>query len=730
MSRNLRILLVGIGTFILVLLIVPFLIPVNQFRPSIEEKASAALGRKVTLGSLRLSILSGSIAAENLSIGDDPKFSSSPFLTAKSVKVGIELLPLIFSKRLNVTAITIQNPQVMFISNAAGRWNYSSLGGSSDKAEFTLAPGSARSSGSTVSPAVLAIKKLDLNDGQFNIGSTILEKHSTYDHANVSASDVSVTHKFPVDVSVDLPGGGKFKLNGRVGPFNRSDVSLTPVNASLNVSSLNLALTGFLDPSLGLGGTLDLNATLGSQNGEADTKGTAKLSKALLVAGGSPASEPVVVDFSTKYYLRENAGVLSPSTVKIGSAAAHLNGTYHAAQDIVVNIKLDGQDMPAKDLESFLPALGIILPKGATLQVGTLNANLNLIGPTNKLVTSGNVGLYGAKLTGFDLGSKLSAIASITGIQTGKYLQIEKLTTNLRMVPDGLKADHVLIVVPSFGNLVGGGGIDSKNNLDFDMTATLNDAPGAAGSPASTTAGTIATSSGAGGGHEIGTPRSIRLSGTYQLRSENPMLNLTMTGQKLPIDELQARMTAAGIKLPNGAVLKGGTLDLTLIFSGLFNAPIITGPIELNNTRMVGFDLGSRIRGIAALSKIKTGDTTSIEMLQADLRITSAGTHVDKIYARIPAMGEITGSGTVLAVTSDLDFALTARVTSAQGIGKIGAGLLTKLNASAGSGESGGVKGVPMLVTGTANEPIIKADVQGVLDRRKKAFLDRLGKKQ
>jgi hypothetical protein len=57
----------------------------------------------------------------------------------------------------------------------------------------------------------------------------------------------------------------------------------------------------------------------------------------------------------------------------------------------------------------------------------------------------------------------------------------------------------------------------------------------------------------------------IDLSGTYQLRSANPMLKPKMTGQKLPIDELQARMTATGIKLPNGAILKGGTLDIALI---------------------------------------------------------------------------------------------------------------------------------------------------------------------
>ena len=80
MRGKLRIVLIVVGILIVLILIVPFLIPVNQFRPTIEEKASAALGRKVQLGNLSLSLITGSLSADNLSIGDDPKFSSAPFL--------------------------------------------------------------------------------------------------------------------------------------------------------------------------------------------------------------------------------------------------------------------------------------------------------------------------------------------------------------------------------------------------------------------------------------------------------------------------------------------------------------------------------------------------------------------------------------------------------------------------------------------------------------------------
>jgi AsmA protein len=495
MNKTLKIVLIVVGVLIVLVLVAPFLIPVNQFRPAIEEKASVALGRKVELGNLSLSLLSGSLSADNITIGDDPKFSSSPFLTAKSLNVGVEIMPLIFSKALNVTGVTIDTPQVTLIRNPAGLWNYSSLAGSA-----------AKSKTSSTSPAELSIKKLELRNGSIIVGSTNSQRRSTYDHVDVTASDVSLTAKFPAAVTADLPGGGKFKLDGTVGPVDQADTALTPLDAKLNVTGLNLASTGFLDPSLGLGGLLDMDGNLSSQGGEAQTKGNVKFSNALLIAGGSPAGVPVTVNFDTKYNLRKNSGVLNPSTLNIGSAAARLNGTYEIAGDAtVVNIKLDAKDMPAKDLEAFLPALGIHLPKGASLQAGTLNADLNITGPTSKLVTNGTVGLFSGKLAGFDLGSKMSSVASLAGIKSGKDLDIEKLTSNLRMAPDGLKADNFLAILPTIGNLTGAGTVNSKNALDFKMLATLTKeassaASGAGGGAAGALGGLLGSVTGGGVG--------------------------------------------------------------------------------------------------------------------------------------------------------------------------------------------------------------------------------------
>lgn len=214
---------------------------------------------------------------------------------------------------------------------------------------------------------------------------------------------------------------------------------------------------------------------------------------------------------------------------------------------------------------------------------------------------------------------------------------------------------------------------------------------------------------------------AIHVSGTYQPVTPgamDPLLDLKLSGLNLPIDELQPLMTAAAVRLPNGSVLKGGMLSLNLAITGPVMALVITGPIALENARLVGFDIGTKIHGIAALSGVKTGDSTEFQKLRVYVRVTNAGVVADRIEAVIPAMGELTGSGTVSA-DNQLDFNLIVKVASANGVGKFGVGLLSKLH---GSGDSGKGAGVPMRVTGTPDEPYITADVGGIVTKRAKSI--------
>jgi AsmA protein len=513
MSSKLKWIGIAVVAIFLILIIVPFLIPINKFKPTIESKASDALGRKVQLGNLSLSLLTGSVGIDDVSVSDDPKFNPGPFLTAKTVKVGVELIPLIFSQQLNVTEITVVNPQVTMLKDPSGRWNFSSIGGAPGK----TAPKSAPANSGSSSAESLSIGKLRLEDGQITLGNTNSRKRTVYNKVNLTASVVAMKNNFPVLFSLQGPGGGTMKIDGKVGPVDADDAALTPQNVKLTISGLNLASTGFLDPSLGLGGLVDMDANLISDKGQMATKGQLKLSKAVLVAGGSPAGVPAVINFDTKYDLVKGTGVLHPSTLNIGNAKSNLSGTYRSeGDDFSVDLKITGDGLPATDLESFLPALGINLPDKSRLSAGTMNTNLHVTGPTDKLVTDGTIGLFNGKLAGFDLGKKLSGVGALAGIKSGGDLVIEKFTTNLHMAPTGLRADNLDAVVPALGSMVGNGTVDAKNNLDFKLVATVTStvANAAAGSVAGGLGGSVGKMLGGGAagckGGAIKVPLQVR----------------------------------------------------------------------------------------------------------------------------------------------------------------------------------------------------------------------------
>jgi len=123
----LRIAGIAVAVVILAALALPFFVNANQFRPVLEERLTAALGREVKIGDLKLSVFSGGASASDVTIADNPAFSKEPFLRAKSLAVGVELWPLIFSRQLNLTSLTIDQPEISLLQSAAGDWNFSSL---------------------------------------------------------------------------------------------------------------------------------------------------------------------------------------------------------------------------------------------------------------------------------------------------------------------------------------------------------------------------------------------------------------------------------------------------------------------------------------------------------------------------------------------------------------------------------------------------------------------------
>ena len=470
MKRILKILAIIVGLLIVIVIAVPFFVDANTFRPKLESELTEALGRQVKVGNLSLSLLSGGVTADNISIADDPEFSKTPFVEAKSLTVGVELIPLIFSKTLNVTELTLSQPEIALVKSENGdKWNFSSLGGKSE-----AKPATEPKKEPTGGNPNLTVAKLSVKDGRLTVSrARSEEKPRVYDKVNIDVTNLSFTSSFPFKVASSLPGGGTLDLEGKAGPI-ANDAAFTPLDAKMTVHGLNLAESGFIDPASGISGIADLNETLTSNGHEAKTNGTLKATGLKVVQKGSPAGRPVDLTYAVVHDLAKNEGRITQGDVAMGKAVAHLTGTYDAHGKVtVVNMKLIGQGMPVDDLEAMLPALGVVLPPKATLKGGDLNTSLDIVGPVDKLVTTGNIRMENSALANFDLGSRLSSIAALAGKKTGNDTTIQNFSSDVRVAPEGTQANNINLTVPSIGVLTGGGTVSPTNELAFKMDANV-----------------------------------------------------------------------------------------------------------------------------------------------------------------------------------------------------------------------------------------------------------------
>ena len=471
MKRILKIVGIVVAILVVILIAIPFLVNVNSFRPKLEATASEALGRQVKVGNLSLSLLTGTVTADNIAIAEDPAFGTTPFVTAKSLKVGVEIMPLITSRELRVTDIALDQPEITLLKTSDGKWNFSSLGGSATK------KASAPSNSGSSAPANLSVGKLSVSDGKLIVGKANSKaKPHVYEQVNITVTNFSPTSQFPFRLTAKLPAGGSADISGKAGPINSADAAKTPFEAAVKVKSMDIVASGFIDPASGIAGLANFDGTLRSNGNMAKAVGTFTGNKLQFSPKGSPAPTTVVIKHTVDVNLDNNSGSITQGDVEIGKAIAHLTGAFKTEGETqVLNMKLDAPNMPVEELESMLPALGVVLPSGSQLKGGTLSADLAIAGPIDKLVITGPVRLANAKLTGFDLGSKLGALSAFAGTSVSNPdTTIQNFSINAHVAPEGTRADNLNLTVPAIGVITGAGTVSPAGALNFKMLADLH----------------------------------------------------------------------------------------------------------------------------------------------------------------------------------------------------------------------------------------------------------------
>ncbi|HET6842407.1 MAG TPA: AsmA family protein [Candidatus Angelobacter sp.] len=490
MKRLLIIAGIVLGVLVVAVVMAPLFIDADSFRPDLEKKLSDSLGRTVHVGKLDASILSGGAKASNISISDDPAFSKGPFLQASSVQIGLELIPLIFSHQVKVTSLSVQSPDIVLLKNSAGKWNFSNLGAAAGKGKGRAASGNssvpessmaistasvfgdAQSKNSGSSAPELSVDKFEIVNGTLRVGQSAghtASHESVYKNVRLLARNISETTVIPFTLLADTPGGGSLDVDGTAGPLNAEDSARTPMDAKLTLEHADLARSGFFDANSGLAGIVDFDGKVKSDGRKLHSEGRAKANNLKMMKGGAPSSQPVSLDYKSDFGLESQTGTLS-AQAHTGGSTATVSGTMDAhGEKTLAHLKILAQKMAVNDIEGILPAFGVTLPSGASLQGGTINADLAAEGPLDRLVITGPVKLSDTKLTGYDLSSKLGAVAALAGIRPSSETLIQTLSSALHVSPEGINADNILLDVPSLGQITGAGVMGSNSSLNFKM---------------------------------------------------------------------------------------------------------------------------------------------------------------------------------------------------------------------------------------------------------------------
>ena len=111
------------------LLIVPFLLDTPAIQAYISQAASQALGRPVKFSRLSVGALPvPTVKLSGLQVAEDPAFGPGPFVTVSEGRMRIRILPLL-QGRVELADLTLREPRIHVVEDAAGRLNVATLGG-------------------------------------------------------------------------------------------------------------------------------------------------------------------------------------------------------------------------------------------------------------------------------------------------------------------------------------------------------------------------------------------------------------------------------------------------------------------------------------------------------------------------------------------------------------------------------------------------------------------------
>jgi AsmA protein len=331
-----------IGLVLVGLLVVPWLIDVNTYRDQIAAQLEERLGRPVTLGRLRLNVFPiVKFEAADVTIQDDPRFARNEFITAESVRVDVELRPLLRGD-VKMRSIELTEPVVVLIRSKNEQWNWRTL----------------KLAQSTEPSEKMPPLDIIIRDGRLTfIDQTVSPPTElALNGVNLELKGFSADSASPFTLALTLPGPtqSRVKADGTMGPINPSGFAGTPFNVHVEADELTLAgATAMMGQASQYEGRITLKADAErTPSGSLAITGTGTLSQARIPVEG--LARPIEV---TSAELRFDGGSLRLEDLRARLGSSQINGTVSVKDfaNPVVNFDLKSDQVIVSEFQQPSP---------------------------------------------------------------------------------------------------------------------------------------------------------------------------------------------------------------------------------------------------------------------------------------------------------------------------------------------------------------------------------------
>jgi AsmA protein len=393
--------MIGVGIVVILIvvagLLAPRLIDVNRYRPQIESKLHDRLGRDVSLGPMRLSLIPLGFRVQNAVISDDPRFNTNRhFAQVQALSVRPEILPLL-RHDIVIRSVQLDRPTIELVRNQQGVWNFSTLAANHQQPQ------------SQNKPREFSLDQLKIYDGQIAVTDYQQAKpRAVYDHIDLFLSDFAPDKAFSLDVRAHMPGSGEqvVALRGNIGPIQRDAIAHTPFDGRLELTGASLsALQRFLNVQALANSDAVITGRADVKNNSGAVASTGKFDIQNARIRGVDIGYPIAIDYQVDGDINQSKADIQRANLKLGATPISLRGNINAQNPQSppqVDMTMQASNVSIAETAKLAAAFGALFNAGNNI-TGNLNVNVHAQGPLTKPVLNGNIEARNLGISGGEL---------------------------------------------------------------------------------------------------------------------------------------------------------------------------------------------------------------------------------------------------------------------------------------------------------------------------------------